>query len=152
MASEGQTIVEAIQALAQAIVFSVPSAMPAGNRNQGNSYRTKIDTRHTKLEVFSGKKEDWADWSISFKKMIKMRNKMAYDRIMEIEDRDHDEDLLDQSEEISQVSAEFDEILCQVCRGDARTLLMTVDDMNGLKGWQVMYKVSNSRIPGRTRG
>ena len=44
------------------------------------------------MEEFSGTKEDWTDWSFSFKKMIKMRSEVAYDRIIEIEDGDSDED------------------------------------------------------------
>ena len=148
MATEGQMILEAIQTLAQSIA-SGTSATAAGSSNQSSGYNTRIDTRHAKLEEFTGKKEDWTDWSFSFKKMIKMRSKVAYDRIIEIEDGDCDEDLLMESEELSQYSAELYDILCQVCRGNARTLLITVDDMNGFKGWQVLYRVSNSRTVAR---
>jgi hypothetical protein len=148
MATEGQLILEAIRSLAQAIA-SGPSATRAGGYDQGGGYRVKIDTRHAKLEEYSGKKEDWTDWSFSFKKMIKMRCRPAYDRIIEMEDGDFDEDLLGQTDELTQISAELYDILCQVCRGDARTLLMTVDDMNGFQGWQALYRESNSRTVAR---
>lgn len=81
--------------------------------------------------------------------MIKTRCRIAYDRIVEMGDSDVDEDLLDLTEELSQVSAELYDILCQVCRGDARTLLMTADDLNGFKAWQTLYRGSNSRTVAR---
>ena len=96
-------ILEAIRTLAHSI--AAQTAMPMGS--SGNGCRTKIDTRHAKMEEFSGKKEDWGDQAFSFKKMIKTRCKIAYDRIVEMEDSDVDEDLLDQTEELSQLSAEL---------------------------------------------
>ena len=81
----------------------------------------------------------------TFKNMILIRSKVAYDRIIEIEDGDYDEDLLMESEELSQSSAELYGILWQVCRGDASTLLI----MNGFKGWQVSCLMSNARTVSR---
>ena len=148
MATDGEQIFEAIQSLAQAIATGQATTR-VRSPDHGGGCRAKIDTRHAKQEEFSGNKEDWTDWSFSFKKMIKMRCTMAYDQILEMEDGDLDEDLLEQSEELTQVSAELYDILCQVCRGNARTLLMTVDDMNGFRGWQVLHRTSNSRTVAR---
>ena len=115
----------------------------------GGSARRQIDDKHLRVPEFSGKMEHWQEWSFTFKRMIRSRNIDAYDLMTKAENAAEEVDEMQLSLEQDKISAELYDILCQSCNGDAKSILMNVQDMHGIKSWQQMYKKYNPRTVAR---
>ena len=115
----------------------------------GGSGKKQIDDRHLRIPDFSGKMEHWQEWSFTFKRMIRSRNIEAYDIMTKAENGVEEVDEMQLSLEQDKISAELYDILCQSCNGDAKSILMNVQDMHGIRAWQQMYKKYNPRTVAR---
>jgi hypothetical protein len=115
----------------------------------GGSGKKQIDDRHLRIPDFSGKMEHWQEWSFTFKRMIRSRNIEAYDIMTKAENGVEEVDEMLLSLEQDKISAELYDILCQSCNGDAKSILMNVQDMHGIRAWQQMYKKYNPRTVAR---
>ena len=133
-----------------AAVIKALDAQKAANPARRDDDKKRIDDRHLKLEDFQGKAEDWADWSFTFKRMIKGKNEEAW-RIMNEVEKANREDMeaMALTEEQKKIGSELYDILCQVGRGDARTVVRKVDDFDGFKVWHEMFAKYNPRTMGR---
>ena len=76
--------------------------------------------------------EDWTDWSFVFRRSIKANSVGAYEMMVKMEMSDPKagpvDELGDLTVEEDKYSAELYDILCQVCEGDAMSILKNVMD------------------------
>ena len=94
-----------------------------------------------KLSDFNGNMDEWDDWALAFRKAVKTQSKKAYDKIVKLE-AEKVEPVDEQGytpDEVS-MSTEIYDILCQVCKGEALTLVRSVDDCMGFMAWWKLKK------------
>jgi hypothetical protein len=136
--------------------------LQAGDR--GRHQQPKLIAKYVNTPVFKGVPAEWEDWSFGFKRTVRSMNKDAYDFMLKCENRIEDvtddnvnfgmipaEDgqvLLPDPERVLR-SGELYDILCQVCGGEALSLIKSVLDLNGFAAWQVLYKKYNPKTMAR---
>ena len=98
--------------------------------------RRKLDVKKMKAEAFDGDDDKWDSWSFALKSGIRAQDAEAYRMITKIEQMKEElnEDNLGLEED--EISGELYNLLCQVCRGAAQSIIRSVDDCRGLTAWQ----------------
>jgi hypothetical protein len=107
-----------------------------------------------RLHDFSGQTAQWSDWVFSFKRSIRAASKEVYDLMDEVEKMtaDVDEDSLEDlhvDANVEKLSGELYDVLCQVCLGEALSVIRVVDDCRGFLAWQKLYRKYNPRTMAR---
>jgi hypothetical protein len=115
----------------------------------GGQQRRRIDARHVRVQEFAGKPEDWSDWAFALKRSIRAQSKTAFDLLAKVEQLSDDVDELDLTEEEDAVSGELYDILCQMCRGEALTVIRNVPECQGGRAWQKLFRKHNPKTVAR---
>ena len=110
----------------------------------------KLIAKYFRSEAFTGDQSKWDDWSFAFKRCVRSMSREAYDAMTEWEkgpdDLDEETEL---SKDVERLSAELYDILCQFCSGEALMVVRSVDDMEGIKAWQRLYRKYNPKTMAR---
>ena len=85
----------------------------------------------------------------AFKRTMRSVNEDAYNLLARVEN----EVVVDEGElaiqykaiDVHAYSANFYDLMCQACRGEALAVIRTVDDMKGLAAWNKLHKTFNPR-------
>ena len=107
--------------------------------------RRRLEMKNLKVSEFNGKYEDWGDWAFSFKRAIRSSNQDAYKLMGKVEVMVETLDSLDLSAEEDKISAELYDVLCQVCSGDAMSIVRNVVDCDGARAWQRLHRRYNPK-------
>ena len=114
-----------------------------------------IDMKNVKVNGFGGEKESYEDWAFAFKRIVRMKNKKAYDKLIEVEEMSDvmaDEKDIDPNNDfpgIEERSAELYDVLCQHLTGEPLMILRSVQDMHGFETWQRLHRKYNPRTMAR---
>ena len=100
--------------------------------------------KHSRVPSFDGAAAKFDDWAFAFKRTIRSVSREAYELIIRLENETAvDEGDLDMGYggiDVHAYSAEFYDVMCQACQGEALAVIRTVDDMEGLEAWMKLYK------------
>ena len=107
--------------------------------------RKLIDQRTLKIDLFSGKAEDWDDWSFTFRQSMRAQNAMVYDGIITTELLKTEVSEVEFNTDQKKVSGEVYDILVQTCRGEALGIVKAVEDFQGLRAWQRLHTKYNPK-------
>ncbi len=124
--------------------------------NEGTSERSgrRLDLKFMRVHDFEGQPERWPDWVFGFKRAVRAASKEAYDILDEVERSTVDVDEVDLEVKhvdvnVEKLSGELYDILCQVCTGEAMSVIRAVDDCKGFLAWQKLHKKCNPRTMAR---
>ena len=126
----------------------------AGGGGGGHHSRKKLETKYMKLNDFDGDPANWSDWVFAFKRTVRSADKETYDLMEKVEraTSDFDEAALNsfvESGDVSGVSGELYDVLCTVMKGDALTMLKSVEDCEGFKAWHKIWTKYNPKTMAR---
>lgn len=128
------------QAMVSTASVSTAEKAPPGMAAQFAS-GPKLLAKNMRVDVFAGVRERWDDWSFAFKRAVRSQNKHMYDLMskweLEAEEISEETEL---SKEEEQRPAELYDLLCQFCFGVALTIIRSVDDMEEVRAWQVLFR------------
>ena len=103
--------------------------------------KDRILAKHFRVHNFDGDKAKWDDWNFAFKRNVRSMSKDAYDVMKNWEDKSEDiDEKLKLTDDQVRRSAELYDVLCQTCTGEALMIVKSVDDMEGIRAWQVLCK------------
>jgi hypothetical protein len=116
--------------------------------------KKRLDPKHMKLNDFSGMHADWSDWAFSFRRAIRGADVEVYDLMEKVEraTADFDEQSLNEFTEngdVGRVSGELYDILCTVLKGEALSLIRTIDECQGFRAWHKLYIKYNPKTMAR---
>lgn len=99
---------------------------------------------------FTGRDEDWEEWSFAFKSGIRSQSPEAYKLLMRGEESTDilTDDVLDLEDD--RISGELFALLGGLCKGSAQAILRKVEDCQGIQAWQLMHQSSNPKTMART--
>ena len=110
----------------------------------------KILAKHFRIDSFSGDKSKWEDWNFAFKRNVRSMSREAYDAMKKWEESTDDiDEKLELDENMGKRSAELYDVLCQTCTGEALMVVKAVEDMEGIRAWQTLFKKYNPRTMAR---
>ena len=90
------------------------------------------------------------DWPFSLKRAVRAQNKDAYALMTRVEsEKEEIDDEIDLSVEDTYLSAGLYDILCQFCKDEALTVLRNVEDCQGARAWQRLFKKYNPKTVAR---
>ena len=117
-------------------------------RDRGND--NKVMAKYFRVDKFDGGRDKWEEWSFTFLRNVRSMSRTAYEVLKKYEGHtdDVDEELV-LNEEEQKRSAEVYDVMCQVCSGEALMVVKSVDDMRGVRAWQVLYRKYNPRTMAR---
>jgi hypothetical protein len=128
---------------------AAPAATAAPPRIDG---RLSLDVRNCKMSAFTGKVDDWADWSFGFKGMIRAASKDMYDALETVEAQDEEitiQDVQLMNDKLRKESGELFDVLRQMVEGEAKAIVRSVTDMEGIRAWQKLHMKNNPRTMAR---
>ena len=108
-----------------------------------------IIARHVRIDTFKGNEQEWDDWSFSFKRTIRSMNVEAYRTMVEAEQSNDDMNELGLSNDLEMRSGELYDVLCQFCTGEALSVTKSVDDMEGMRACQKLFRKYNQKTMAR---
>ena len=124
-----------------------------GGGTGGGGGKRVLEMKNISTTKFSGKPEDWPDWSFVFRRSIKASSIGAYNMMEKVEKADPKDGAVDDISDLDlqeeRYSAELYDILCQVCDGDAMSILKNVEDCSGARAWQRLWRKYNPRTMAR---
>ena len=121
-------------------------AARAGDGKSGK----RIVARYVRVDTFKGGHTEWEDWSFAFKRTIRSMSIDAYKKMVEVERSTEDiEELTELEPSLEQRSGELYDALCQFCTGEALSVIKSVDDMQGMRAWQKLFKKYNPKTMAR---
>jgi hypothetical protein len=141
------------------------AAAAAGDRGRGQ--QPKLIAKYVNIGMFKGVLAEWDDWSFTFKRTVRSMNKEAFDFMVKCEDwatdvtdekvrtgldiaNEHGLEVIGEADpERVLRSGELFDILCQVCGGEALSLVKSVTDLNGFAAWQTLYRKYNPKTMAR---
>ena len=112
--------------------------------------KRRLDPKHMKLNDFSGNHGDWSDWAFAFRRAVRGEDVEVYDLLEKVEraTADFDESFLNEFTEngdVSRVSGELYDILCTVAKGEALSLIRTIEECQGFRAWHKLYLKYNPK-------
>ena len=130
------------------VVRALKEAIQADRPDRGGTER--LLAKHVRIENFSGDQSQWEDWSFAFKRSVRSMSRSTYDSMITWEkSKDEVNEEAELSKELEQRSSELYDILCQFCTGEALLVVKSVDDMEGIKAWQRLFRKYNPRTMAR---
>ena len=131
------------------LVTTLQASMGGSTRAESKS-DGKIIGKHFRSDVFSGNQTQWDDWSFAFKRCVRSQSPETFKEMVDweaaTEDIDEETEL---KESMEKRSAELYDVLCQYCTGEALMIVRSVDDMQGIRAWQKLFKKYNPRTMAR---
>ena len=128
-------------------------ASPTGGGGAGSSSApTLIDTKaYGKLRTFSGKEEDWPTWSFVAKSYLSLLSPFYQEYLARAENAVAADDigLASQGDQAKAHSWTLFNVLVQSVEGRALSVLMNVEQGNGLLAWRLLQETYEPRIGGR---
>jgi hypothetical protein len=121
----------------------------------GGSRRKRLDMKYLRVPEFSGGMGDWSDWAFAFRRAVRQADRSCFDIMEEVEkekDEIKEEDLTDEEMEdgnVGDISAELYDLLCTTVKGEALTIMKTVEEFCGFKAWQRLYAKYNPKTTAR---
>jgi hypothetical protein len=121
----------------------------------GGARKKRLEMKHMRLHDFSGKAEDWTDWAFAFRRAVRVADRDCFDMMEEVErdPKDIDETKLEdgftEDGDATEVSTELYDLLCTVVKGDALTVLKSVDEFKGFVAWQKLWMRFNPKTTAR---
>ena len=126
------------------------AASPSGGGGGGGP--SLIDTKaYGKLRTFSGKEDDWATWSFVARSYLALLSAGYQDYLARAENAATAEDiaLSAQGDQARAHSWTLFNVLVQSVEGRALSVLMNVEQGNGLLAWRLLQETYEPRIGGR---
>ena len=102
-----------------------------------------------RAQDFVGKAEDWNEWAFAFKRSVRSQSKVAYELMCRVELIEEDLDEIDLTDEEDGLSGELYDVMCQVCKGEALTVIRNVPECHGARAWQKLFKKYNPKTVAR---
>jgi hypothetical protein len=142
-----------VQAILQGMQALIAAMEKKESGGAGGRSRKTLEIRNVADKKFNGNMEDWTDWSFVFRRSIKANSVGAYEMMVKMEMSDPKagpvDELGDLTVEEDKYSAELYDILCQVCEGDAMSILKNVMDCSGARAWQRLWRKYNPKTMAR---
>ena len=114
-----------------------------GARGDGGG---RLLSKYVAVDKFGGEQDKWDEWAFAFKRAIRSQNKRVYDALVAAEQSGEDlAEEVDLDPVMEQRSGELYDILCQVCVGEALVLVRSVEDLEGIRAWQVLWRKYNPK-------
>ena len=118
--------------------------------------RRTLDGQFLKrIEKFDGKHDQWDDWSFTFKMAINateqnMKEVMGWVESKEqLEKNDTLVEFGMKYTDMKRWSGELYEVLCTNVRGEAKTKLRGVEEMDGFAAWRAIHRAYNPTTPAK---
>lgn len=121
----------------------------AVGKSEKMAARQHIVGNFVRAQDFIGKAEDWNEWAFAFKRSIRSQSKVAYELMSRVELIEEDLDEIDLTDEEDGLSGELYDVMCQVCKGEALTVIRNVPECHGARAWQKLFKKYNSKTVAR---
>ena len=99
-------------------------------------------------QIFSGKDEDWREWSYSFRSLMRL---MKCDACIQYAERMAPDELklADFTPEIVVKAGQIQYLFSQACRGKAMELIQLSEEGNGLQSWARLMHEYQPKVGGR---
>ena len=154
MATTAEALLKEVsENMAKMAEFLVKMQTEMPGRGGGGGGRRCLDVRNIADKKFNGKMEDWTDWAFVFRRSIKANCLGAYEMMVKMEKSDPTagavDDLGDLGIEEEKYSAELYDVLCQLCEGDAMSIMKNVGDCSGARAWQRLWRKYNPKTMAR---
>jgi hypothetical protein len=123
--------------------------------NSGVTRKKRLDQKYMRVKEFEGNMTEWSDWAFAFRRTVRGADRVCYDLMEEVEKEKveiKEEDLNDAEAEdgdASELSAELYDLLCTTVKGEALTIMKTVEEFCGFKAWQRLYAKYNPKTTAR---
>ena len=111
------------------------------NEKTEKANKDRILAKHFRVHNFVCDKAKWDNWNFAFKRNVRSMSKDAYAVMKDWEDKSEDiDEKLELTDDQERRSAELYDALCQTCTGGELMIVKSVDDMEGIRAWQVLCK------------
>jgi hypothetical protein len=125
----------------------VGTPVPEERPRTTTGHKRHIYAKDIRCSEFSGKQEDWSEWSFSFKRAVRAQSIPAFDLLEAYEKSAMP--LWVQDPERDELAAELYDILAMLCKGEAILMIKAEEEFNGVKVWCKMFQRYNPRTLGR---